>query len=149
MKKEGILSGFGVSSGVGAAFLAKTACPACYPALAGLFSSLGLGFLFQGVYLFFFSAFFFGLALFGLGYRAKTRRGYRPLTFGVAATVLALAGQHYESTEAFYTGVGGLVLASIWNLIPVNRVNKDPSCRNCDPAGSENNEQTITGGLIK
>ncbi|MBC96556.1 MAG: hypothetical protein CME63_02330 [Halobacteriovoraceae bacterium] len=41
-----------VSTGpvLGVAFLAKAACPLCYPAIADILSSVGLGFLFEGYY---------------------------------------------------------------------------------------------------
>ncbi|KAF0218625.1 MAG: putative Thioredoxin [Geobacteraceae bacterium] len=37
--------------GIGLAFLPKLACPACWPAYAGVFSSLGLGFVNYNPYL--------------------------------------------------------------------------------------------------
>jgi hypothetical protein len=128
MRKEGLLSGVGIGSGASVALLAKAACPACYPAIAALFSSIGLSFPFAGPYFLAISALLFGVALYGLGYRAKSRRGYGPLYLGFAFTAVALFGQYRDVTFVFYTGVAGLALASIWNLFPKTKVGSCGAC---------------------
>lgn len=118
-KKAGILGAFSIGPGVGAALLAKASCPFCYPAIAGFLTSIGAGFLFKGTYFLILMSVFFAIALFGLFYKAKLRRGYYPFLAGLAGVVLALLAKHFESDVGFYFGIGILLAASIWNLIPV------------------------------
>lgn len=117
------------------AFLAKAACPFCYPALAGLFTSIGLGFLLEGPYLAAATIGLVALALFGLGFRATERRGYSPLVLGASsAAVLCVGKLGMDSDFALYVGAAGLVAASLWNLIPKRGYETGP-CNGCAPAG--------------
>ena len=50
--RNGWRSSLATLPGIGLAFLPKIACPACWPAYAGLLSSLGLGFLLDVRWLF-------------------------------------------------------------------------------------------------
>ena len=70
---------------VGVAFLPKLACPACWPAYAGLFSALGLGFFDYTPLLLPLTALFLLIAVTALAYRARQRRGYSPFLLGVLA----------------------------------------------------------------
>ena len=104
---------------VGIALLPKLACPACWPAYAGLLSSLGLGFVDYTPYLLPFTAGFLIIALAALGYRARRRRGYRPLMAGIFASVVLLSGKfQFNSDAAMYAGLALLMLASLWNTWP-------------------------------
>lgn len=106
--------------GIAFAFLPKLACPACWPAYAGLLSSVGLGFLLDQTYLFPLTAAFLLLAVGALAFRARTRRGYGPLALGMAAAVVVLAGKSaFDSNAAMYGGIAVLVAASVWNAWPV------------------------------
>lgn len=118
-KKAGILGTFSIGPGVGAALLAKASCPFCYPAIAGFLTSIGAGFLFKGTYFLILMSIFFAVALFGLFYKAKLRRGYYPFFTGLVGVVLALFAKHFATDVGFYFGIGILLAASIWNLIPV------------------------------
>ena len=69
--KQGLLS----LPGIGLSALPKLACPVCWPAYAGLLSSLGLGFLISAAYLLPLTIVFLTLALAALAFRAKRRRG--------------------------------------------------------------------------
>ena len=103
----------------GIALLPKLACPACWPAYAGLLSSLGLGFVDYTPYLLPLTAGFLGIALSALGYRARRRRGYRPLVVGIVAGAMLLTGKfHFENDAAMYAGLALLMLASLWNTWP-------------------------------
>jgi len=73
--KQGLLS----LPGIGLSALPKLACPACWPAYAGLLSSLGLGFLISTAYLLPLTAVFLALAPAALAFRAKSRGGLGPL----------------------------------------------------------------------
>ena len=58
---------------LGVALLPKIACPACWPAYAGVLSSLGIPFLIDGRYLLALTVLFVALALFSLGFRASNK----------------------------------------------------------------------------
>jgi len=127
--------------GAGAALLPVGLCPACWPAYAGILSSLGLGFLLESVYLLPVTIGFFGLALFALGFRAKTRRGYGPLVLGSVAVGMVLVFKYAYAVDLFvYAGLGGLVAASLWNSWPKKRI-ETGSCPNC----VTQNQATETG----
>jgi mercuric ion transport protein len=105
--------------GIALAFLPKLACPACWPAYAGLLSSLGLGFLWQQDYLLPLTVAFLLLALGALAFRAHTRRGYGPLALGLTAAVAVLAGKFaLDSNAMMYAGIAGLLAAALWNAWP-------------------------------
>src|SRR6266478_1841151 len=72
--------------------LPKLACPACWPAYAGLLTSVGLGFLISAVYLLPLTVAFLVLALGALAFRAKQRRGYSPLLLGIVTASGVLLG---------------------------------------------------------
>lgn len=91
----------GVLPGVGVAFLPKLACPMCWPAYAGLLSSLGLGFLISSRCLLVVTSVFRLIAVAALGIRAKARRGYGPMLLGAAAEAVIVFGKfHLESVPA-------------------------------------------------
>jgi hypothetical protein len=105
--------------GIALAFLPKLACPACWPALSGVFASLGLGFLLDAAYLLPLTATFLALALAALAYRARRRRGYGPFAVGLAAAAVVMIGKFlFESDWALYGGVSLLIAASLWNAWP-------------------------------
>ena len=115
-----------VGPGIGAAVLAKASCPLCYPAIGGFLSSIGLGFLFEGVYFYVLVSVFISLSIFGLAFKAKSRRGYNPLWLGLVGIVSGVLGMYFSIELIFYTGVAILILASIWNIIP-----KKEDCNVC------------------
>ncbi len=105
--------------GVGVSLLPKLACPLCWPAYAGLLSSVGFGFLISTKYLLPVTIAFLVLALGALAFRAKNRRGYGPFVLGLLAAVGVLVGKFdWESNPAVYGAVGLLVVASLWNAWP-------------------------------
>ena len=121
-------SGLAVLPGIGAALLPKVACPACWPAYAGLLTSLGLGFLLDGAWLLPLTAAFLMVAVGALAFRARGRRGYRPFGLGVIASGLVLLGKFaFESDAAMFGGIGLLVGASLWNSWPRRRA-ACPAC---------------------
>ncbi len=130
--KQGVLA----LPGVVVSLLPKLVCPLCWPAYAGLLSSVGLGFLISAAYLLPFTAAFLALALAAMGFRANTRHGYGPFLLGVVATVGVLLGKfRWESKATMYGAVGLLVLASLWNTWPRRARSKEASCAVC---GSDN-----------
>ncbi len=121
---------FALLPGIGAAFLPKVACPACWPAYAGFLSSIGFGFLVDTAYLLPLTALFLAFAVFALAFRARRRRGYGPFFAGAAASATVLVGKFlFESDPAMYAGLALLIVASIWNSWPLERpTTVCPSC---------------------
>jgi len=135
-KRTNWLSSAAVIPSIGFAFLPKLACPACWPAYAGVLSSVGLGFLLESRYLFALTASFLVIALSSLAFRARTRRGYGPLGLGVIAGAAIMIGKFVlDSDPAMYGGVVLLVGASIWNSWPrrAAKVGSCPSCVQTEP----------------
>jgi hypothetical protein len=82
-------------------------------------SSLGLGFLVSTTYLLPVTVAFLAVAVGALAFRAPSRRGLRPFWVGVIAAGSVLAGKFWLDSERItYAGVGLLVVASVWNVIP-------------------------------
>ena len=113
--------------------LPKLACPACWPAYAGLLTSVGLGFLISAVYLLPLTVAFLVLALGALVFRAKQRRGYNPLLLGIVASSGVLLGKFvWESNPIMYAAIGLLVVSSLWNTRPRrDKSNQEVTCPGC------------------
>ncbi len=129
--------------GIGLSLLPKIACPACWPAYAGLLSSLGLGFLIPNAkYLLPMTATFLVLAVGMLGFRARRRHGYVPLALGILAASLILFGKFsLASNPVLYVGLGLLILASVWNSWPIaSRCICAPAAEKFHPSGALNEE---------
>lgn len=108
--------------GVSVSLLPKLACPACWPAYAGLLSSIGLGFLVSTVYLLPLTVAFLVLALAALAFRVRRRHGHGPFLLGTAAAAGILLGKFlWESNSILYCAAGLLVAASLWNSWPHHR----------------------------
>ena len=123
--------------GLAFALLPKLACPACWPAYAGLLGSLGLGFLIETRWLLPLTALFLLAAVGALVYRAEERHGHVPSLLGLAAAAVILLGKfRLESDPATYAGVALLVAASVWNTWPKRRP-RNASCSECAPTGAE------------
>ena len=119
----------GILPGVGVALLPKLTCPMCWPAYAGLLSTLGLGFLISERYFFTLTAAFLLLSVTALAFRASERRGYGPAALGLLAVVLILASKfELDSLPLMYSGVGLLLLSSIWNSFPRRAETPCPKC---------------------
>lgn len=141
-RRKGWLSSAAILPSIGFAFLPKLACPACWPAYAGVLSSVGLGFLLESQYLLALTASFLVVALSALAVRASTRRGYGPLGLGLVAAAAIMIGKFILGSNAImYAGVALLVSASLWNSWP-RRAAEKGSCPSCVPAEPRlNNER--------
>lgn len=105
--------------GIGFSMLPKLVCPACWPAYAGLLSSIGLGFLISTAYLLPLTAAFLILTLIALAVRARKRHGFAPLLVGLVAAIGILLGKFlWGPNPTVYGSVGLLVIASLWNALP-------------------------------
>ena len=124
-----------VLPGMGVSLLPKLTCPLCWPAYAGLLSTVGLSFLVSSRYLLGVTAFFLIVSAGALAFRAQKRRGYGPAIAGLAASALILSGKFYlESPATMYCGLALLIAASIWNSWPARLAD---SCPQCAPGGHE------------
>lgn len=138
--KQGLLA----LPGVSVSMLPKLACPACWPAYAGLLSSVGLGFLISTAYLLPLTAASLTLAVWMLAFRATKRHGYGPFLLGLLAAIAVLLGKfEWESNPAIYGAVGLLVVASVWNAWPRRDAFKEAAtCPECQ--GKEVGDSTPT-----
>lgn len=114
---------------IGVALLPKLFCPACWPAYAGLFSSLGIGFVNYTPWLLPLTITFVLIALSTLLWRASQRQGYKPFLLGLVASLVLVIGKFaYSSDIAMYAGLVLLVTASVWNTLPGKA---DAKCGKC------------------
>jgi len=120
---------------IGLALLPKLTCPACWPAYAGLLSSLGLGFVDYSPYLLPLTGLFLALTLAGLFSAARRRGRRKTLALGVAAAGLVLIGKFgFDSETLLYAGIGLLVAASIWASWPLRGASgANTTCPACTP----------------
>jgi hypothetical protein len=126
--------------GIGVAILPKLACPACWPAYAGLVSALGLGFLISSRNLFWLTLAFLAPAVGSLAPGARQRRGFGPLVGGVLAAALILVGKFvFESNGPMYAGLVVLMGVCVWNSWP-RGVSARVSCPACEPGSRVKSE---------
>jgi len=119
-----------VLPGIGVSLLTKLTCPMCWPAYAGLLSTLGLSFLLSDHYLLALMVCFFALSVASLAFRARQRQGYAPTGLGLLGASVVVWGKFYvESTAAMYFGLALLIAASLWNIWPPR-----PAAGRCCPA---------------
>ena len=134
-RKTGLGTGLSILPGIGLAALPKLFCPACWPAYAGILSSLGLGFINYTPYLFPLTLIFLVIAVSVLAYRAPARRGYGPCLLGLVSAAMILVGKFlYASDTAMFFGIALLIAASFWNAWP--RRAKSERCPACAPLSS-------------
>jgi hypothetical protein len=128
--------------GIGTALLPIGGCPACWPVYSGVLGALGLTFLLNATYLLWISSALMGVALLALAYRAQARRSYGPLVLGGASVGLILFFKFSRPFDLLvYTGLGGLVIASVWNAWPEKgaSVGACPHCSGAEPTGQTTN----------
>lgn len=129
--------------GVGVALLPKLTCPMCWPAYAGLLTTLGLGFLLSERYLLWVTAVFLFVSVVALAFRYHERRGIAPAVLGLAGAAIVLVGKfQFESMAAMYAGLSVLVSASVWNSWPKRSMQ---SCPQCAPGGDELIQLSVKG----
>jgi len=136
-RRGGWLAFLAALPGVVLSLLPVGACPACWPAYAGVLGSLGLGFVLTRPYLLPLTGAFLLLATTALAYKARTRRGYGPFLLGLVASVAVLCGKFlWDSEPTVYAGVASLVAASVWNTWPRKRgEGSKGTCPACAPSG--------------
>lgn len=131
---------------LGIAFLPKLACPACWPAYAGLLSAAGISFIDYTPYLLPLTLVFLFIAITALAYQADRRHGYRPLLLGLfSAGLLIVSKFNFDSDAAMYTGLVLLVTASLWNTWPESH-NTSNACPSCDTSSQDYNKLSNDNG---
>jgi len=122
------------------AFLTRLLCPACWPAYAGLLSSMGLGFLLKTAWLLPLTMITLAFVMVSLAFRARARRGYGPFILGLLGSGALLTGQFIFTSGSAMSewGIDGgavlLVAASVWNGWPRKRQDmKTDECPSCLP----------------
>ncbi|MFQ5454009.1 MAG: MerC domain-containing protein, partial [Candidatus Zixiibacteriota bacterium] len=70
--------------------------------------------------------------------RARTRRGYIPFILGILAAAIILTGKALSASNyILYIGAALLIAASIWNNLPLKKLNQKANvadenvCPNC------------------
>lgn len=87
---------------------------------------MGLAFLLNTAYLLPLTVGALVIAIGSLGFRARQRFGYGPLAMGFVAAVLLVVGKFVMEFGAMtYSGIGLLVVASVWNLWPKKQTQSD------------------------
>lgn len=122
-------------SGTLGTLVAAMGCASCFPAIAALGASVGLGFLgqFEGLFINTLLPVFAGIALAANLFSFVSHRiGYRLLA-GIAGPSMVLATLYLFwadnwSTYLFYAGLAVMLIVSIWDIVsPPRKV-----CSSCD-----------------
>ncbi len=135
MKLNGNFSRFFDKTGSVGAIVSAMGCASCFPVLASLGASVGLGFLhqFEGVFINTLLPIFAVIALIANVYAAWFHRRWIRMIWGIAGPLMILATLYLFwtdswSTYMFYTGLALMLAVSIWDLIsPPHKV-----CEICD-----------------
>ncbi|VAW56695.1 hypothetical protein MNBD_GAMMA07-880 [hydrothermal vent metagenome] len=113
------LGSLAVLPGIGAALLPALTCPACWPAYAGLLSSMGIGFLDYSPWLLPLTLVFLFVALAALAHKGIKQKLWGPFILGLVGSVLLVVGKYVFSIDVLlYIGVILLVIGSAWNAWP-------------------------------
>ena len=118
------------------AILAAMGCASCFPAIAALGASVGLGFLagYEGLFLNTLLPLFAGIALLANLLSFASHRVWHRLLAGVAGPSMVLATLYLFWSEAwstylFYAGLGLMLVVSIWDIVsPPGK-----ACTSCKP----------------
>ena len=131
----GAASTLAVVPGALLSVLPVVSCPSCWPAYAGILSSMGVPFLMDAAWLLPLTLAALALALGGLAFRARRRRGFGPLILGAVAAGAILLGKFVLGVNGpVYTGTVLLVGASLWNSWPKKQLAACDACGNAPEA---------------
>jgi len=98
------------------ALLPKLACPACWPAYAGVLSALGLGFVNYTPFLLPLTVLFLLVSVGSLFFSARRHRRIEPLALGISGATIVVVGKFvWNSDIVMFGGLAFLVCASLWN----------------------------------
>ncbi len=129
-KTTGWIGSFAVLPGIGAALLPALTCPACWPAYAGLLSSMGIGFVNYSPWLLGFTAIFLAISLAALAYKGIKQKIWGPFYLGLVGSVLLITGKYvFNINMLLYAGVVLLIAGSVWNAWPNKNTCTAKSCQ--------------------
>lgn len=122
------------------AITAAMGCASCFPAIAALGASVGLGFLghFEGVFINTLLPVFAGIALAANIFSFFSHHIWYRLLAGIAGPSMVLATLYLFwtdswSTDMFYAGLAVMFAVSIWDIVsPPGKV-----CASCDAPDGE------------
>lgn len=126
--------------GVLGTIIAAMGCASCFPAIATLGASLGLGFLgqYEGIFINTLLPVFAGIALAANLFSFFSHRIWYRLLAGIAGPSMVLATLYLFwadnwSTYLFYAGLAVMLLVSIWDMLsPPGKV-----CASCSTDAGE------------
>ncbi|MEM1000380.1 MAG: hypothetical protein AAGN35_25225 [Bacteroidota bacterium] len=96
-------------------------CPMCFAAYAAALSSLGLGTVPYMPWLLPAMAVVLVLGIAVLWWRGRKGHGYLPFYLSLGGAALLFLGKFtFDSPPLLYAGMGFMLLASIWNALPLN-----------------------------
>lgn len=114
-----IASSVATLPGILMATLPVVGCASCWPAYAGVLSALGVPFLLDTRWLLPLTLGGLALAVAGLAFRARRRRGFGPLAVGLVAAAAIVFGKFLLAFDVvLYAGAALLMSASVWNSWP-------------------------------
>lgn len=107
------------------ALLSAMGCAACFPALASLGATIGLGFLtrWEGLFITTLIPLFALLALAANAVNWRSHRRTRRLVLGLTGPLLVLAAAllmrfaHVRTAALLYIGLAFMLAASVWDLV--------------------------------
>ena len=111
------------------AFIAAISCPACFPLLAVVGSTVGLGFLrpYEGYLMYIFQGLVI-LSLIGSILSYLNHKKKLPLVISVASSALIFFAFYIRFNVVFlYVGLGGLILSAVLSYFEKRK------CRSCPP----------------
>ncbi len=115
-KKTGLFGAFSAVPSFVVAALAILGCPACWPLLIGLLSSLGIGVASVAPYFKPLIGLFLILSLVPLLQNAVKLHRYGLVLTGAGAALIVIAGMVFVYEPLLYGGAALLIYASIWNM---------------------------------
>lgn len=133
LNKKGVIAFFATLPASVIAVFPSVFCPACYPALAALLSSLGLGFFSSEAILQPLTIIFLLIALLALFYQAYKLKKYGAFMLGIIGA-LGVYGGHALFPSRIVTYISAILLigASIWNLVYKKKMSqKQEECSSC------------------
>ncbi len=130
--RRSLLRAGAVLPGLAGSALPVGACPACWPAYAGVLSALGIAPALSGRLTLALLAGALTVSVALLLWRAPSRRGYGPAAAGGLASAVILVGKLFPTAAPLvWAGVALLVVASLWNAWPKKTTGE--TCPNCVP----------------
>ena len=115
---------------VGVALLPKLTCPLCFPAYAAILGAIGVDFINYTPYLMPLTAIFLVIAIAVLARQSRRTGNIAPLTLGIAAAVVVLAGKFYAQSDWIANGGIALLVVAVFFSSRAKRASDQP-CPAC------------------